>query len=116
MNDRYLAPNSLLGDRYVIIRLLAEGGMGAVYEAKDQRLGTRVALKKAILTNNYLRVQFEREARLLAEMRQAGLPRVTDLFTDQNGQFLVMDFIDGHDLKALLDERKAPFPYEQVLS
>lgn len=115
MNDKYLVPNSILGNRYLIVKLLAEGGMGTVYEAKDNRLGGTVALKKTLFTEDHLQKQFEREARLLANLRHMGLPKVIDQFTDENGQFLVMEFIAGQDLKSLLEERKQPFPYEEVL-
>src|SRR5689334_2253031 len=115
MNEKYLTPNSLLGNRYLILRLLAEGGMGTVYEAKDQRLGSTVALKKTIFTDDYFRKQFEREARLLANLRHIGLPRVIDQFADENGQFLVMEYIPGQDLKSRLDDRNQPFPYEEIL-
>jgi serine/threonine protein kinase len=116
MNDKYLAPDSLIANRYVIVRLLAEGGMGTVYEARDLRLGGTVALKRTIFTDNYLKKQFEREARLLANLRHMGLPKVIDHFiTDEGGQFLAMEFIPGKDLKSLLDERERAFPYTVVL-
>ena len=70
-----LAKNEVLQNRYRIIRQLGHGGMGAVYEAKDERLGSSVALKEIIIElhkipnakqQDIIRRAFEREARLLA--------------------------------------------------
>ena len=60
-----LAPDTILQGRYRIVRQLGQGGMGAVYEAIDQRLDTTVALKETLFADERLRKQFEREARLL---------------------------------------------------
>ena len=53
---------------------------------------------------------------MLASLRHQALPRVIDHFVDDQGQFLVMEFIPGDDLAALLQKRGAPFPIDQVLS
>src|SRR5256712_4183624 len=110
-----LSPETLLQGRYRIIRLLGQGGMGAVYEAMDERLDTAVALKETLFTDERLRKQFEREARLLARMHHPALPRVSDHFSEGEGQFLVMQYIAGEDLAEMLQAHKAAFPPEQVL-
>ena len=110
-----LAPNTLLQNRYLIIRSIGHGGMGAVYLARDQRLGHTVALKETFFTEERMRRAFEREARLLASLRHPALPKVTDHFDEDGGQFIVMEFISGDDLEILLAERGRPFPLEQVL-
>lgn len=110
-----LATNTVLQDRYLIVRLIGKGGMGAVYEAKDQRLGHPVALKQTIVTGPQLLQAFEREARILARLRHPALPVVSDYFSESSGQFLVMQYIPGDDLGALLEQRGAPFPVAQVL-
>ena len=89
--------------------------MGAVYEAVDERLDTIVALKETLFTDEKLRKQFEREARLLARLHHPALPRVSDHFTEGEGQFLVMQYIAGEDLAEMLQAHKAAFPPEQVL-
>ncbi|MDX6531285.1 MAG: eukaryotic-like serine/threonine-protein kinase [Blastocatellia bacterium] len=89
--------------------------MGAVYEALDERLDTTVALKETLFTDERLRKQFEREARLLARMHHPALPRVSDHFNEADGQFLVMQYIAGEDLFAMLAERNGPFPQDEVL-
>src|SRR3982751_533366 len=105
-----LAPNTILQDRYRIVSQLGQGGMGAVYEAIDLRLDTTVALKETLFTDEKLRRQFEREARLLARLHHPALPRVSDHFAEDDGQFLVMQFIAGDDLEAMMIGRRGPFP------
>jgi len=111
-----LAPETVLQNRYRIIRLLGQGGMGAVYEAMDARLDTTVALKETLFADERLRKQFEREARLLARMHHPALPRVSDHFAEGDGQFLVMQFIPGDDLSQMMARKQGPFPADQVLT
>ncbi len=89
--------------------------MGAVYEAIDERLDTIVALKETLFADEKLRKQFEREARLLARLHHPALPRVSDHFNEGDGQFLVMQYIPGEDVAAMLSERKGPFPQDEVV-
>src|SRR5262245_41937486 len=96
------AINQVLQERYRIIRPIAEGGMGAVYEATDQRLGVTVALKECFFTQDSLLQAFRREAALLATLRHRGLPKVIDHFTEGDRQYLVMELISGDDLFKLL--------------
>src|SRR5258706_3401991 len=77
-----LQPDAILQGRYRIIRQLGKGGMGAVYEAVDQRLDAIVALKETFSIDKRLRRQFEQEARLLAGLNHPALPRVSDYFTE----------------------------------
>ncbi|GIV99397.1 serine/threonine-protein kinase [Roseiflexus sp.] len=111
-----LAPDTLIHGRYRIIRAIGKGGMGAVYEAFDVRLQSPVALKQMIVEGEQLSRAFAREAQLLASLRHQALPRVIDHFVDDQGQFLVMEFIPGDDLATLLQKRGAPFPLDQALS
>jgi eukaryotic-like serine/threonine-protein kinase len=110
-----LTPETVLQSRYRVVRQLGEGGMGAVYEAVDERLDSTIALKETFFADERLRKQFEREARLLARMHHPALPRVSDHFAEGEGQFLVMHFIDGDDLGAMSAKRGGPFPEDQVL-
>ena len=90
--------------------------MGAVYEAMDERLDAVVALKETLFADERLRKQFEREARLLARMHHPALPRVSDHFSEGDGQFLVMQFIEGDDLAQMMTLKRGHFPVEQVLT
>ena len=111
-----LAPNTILQDRYRIVRELGHGGMGTVYEAIDQRVNCLVALKQTdARRDGQARAAFEREAALLANLRHRALPKVMDYFTEHDNHFLVMEFIPGHDLAELLELRGSAFPEEQVL-
>lgn len=111
-----LTPDTILQGRYRVIRQLGQGGMGAVYEAVDQRLDTIVALKETLFSDERLRKQFEREARLLARLHHPALPRVSDHFSEGDGQFLVMQFIPGDDLSEMMNRKRGPFPADQVLT
>ena len=111
-----LSPDSILQNRYRIVRHLGQGGMGTVYEAIDERLDNTVALKETLFTDERLRKQFEREARLLARLHHPALPKVFDHFTEGDGQFLIMQFIPGEDLWEMLRQRKSAFTQEEVLN
>lgn len=90
--------------------------MGAVYEAIDQRVNCLVALKQTLAgRDREAQIAFEREAALLANLRHPALPKVMDYFSEDEGDFLVMEFIPGHDLAELLSLRGQPFPQSQVL-
>ena len=111
-----LAADTVLQDRYRIVRQLGRGGMGAVYEAVDQRLGITVALKETLSSEESMRKQFEREARLLAGMQHPALPRVSDHFVEGKRAFLVMQFIGGVDLAKIISQQPGPFPRDQVIA
>jgi eukaryotic-like serine/threonine-protein kinase len=110
-----LPNNTLLQGRYLIVEQIGRGGMGAVYKATDTRLRSTIALKETLVGGEMLLKAFEREAQLLAGLRHPALPRVSDHFIDESGQFLVMEFIPGDDLATLLLKRGSPFPFGDVL-
>jgi formylglycine-generating enzyme required for sulfatase activity len=116
--------NTVLQNRYEIIRPIGQGGMGTVYLAKDQRLGNTVALKESIFNDEKMVAAFEHEARLLAGLRHTALPKVSDHFSEGESKFLVMEYIAGNDLGEILDKRRLrlepigtpkPFEVEEVL-
>jgi serine/threonine protein kinase len=111
-----LAPETVLQERYRVVRLLGQGGMGAVYEALDVRLHRTVALKETLVETDELRQAFAREARLLANLNHPALPKVNDHFSEGAGQYLVMEYIAGADLAQSLAERGRPFPVETVMA
>ena len=95
----------LLNQRYRINDILGQGGMGAVYLATDENLDVTVAIKEnAFFSEDYAR-QFRREAKVLASLRHPNLPRVFDYFViDKQGQYLVMDYIEGDDLRQWMNK------------
>ncbi len=90
--------------------------MGTVYEAIDERLDSTVALKETLFADERLRKQFEREARLLARVHHQALPRVSDHFSEGEGQFLIMQFIPGDDFAEKFSQRRTPFPAPDVMN
>src|SRR5687767_3584294 len=110
-----ISPNTILQGRYRIIQQLGAGGMGAVYQAMDENLSCVVAVKETFAATDEQRRAFKREAELLANLTHPALPRVTDHFTLDNGQFLVMQFVSGNDLAELLSLRERPFSSNTVV-
>jgi serine/threonine protein kinase len=111
-----LAQNTLLQNRYLVVHIIGKGGMGEVYLAVDQRLGSAVALKRTSFTGDEMLANaFEHEARTLARLRHPALPKVSDHFVENDMQYLVMEHITGDDLAKRLEETKKPFPLNWVL-
>jgi serine/threonine protein kinase len=110
-----LESGSLLNYRYRIVEVLGQGGMAAVYKAIDENLGVEVAVKENLFTTDEYARQFRLEATILASLRQQNLPRVSDHFViEPQGQYLVMDFIEGEDLRQRLD-RLGPLHEQEVI-
>ncbi|HSI88567.1 MAG TPA: protein kinase, partial [Pyrinomonadaceae bacterium] len=111
-----LAQNTMIQNRYLIVQLIGKGGMGEVYLAVDQRLGSAVALKRTFFAGDeMLGNAFEREARILARMRHPVLPKVSDHFAEGDEQYLVMEHISGDDLAKRLEVAQKPFPLSWVM-
>lgn len=110
-----LEPGTLLVNRYRIVEILGQGGMGSVYRAVDENLDIDVAVKDNSFTTEEYARQFRREATILATLRHPGLPRVTDHFViEDQGQYLVMDYIEGEDLRQRM-EREGTLEDEEVI-
>lgn len=105
-----LPPGTELSNaRYKIERLIAAGGMGAVYRAIDARFNRPCAVKemldefKSNAEHNQSVEWFAREATLLLDLNHACIPRVRDFFVEQGRHYLVMDFIEGQTMGEVLD-------------
>jgi serine/threonine protein kinase/Tol biopolymer transport system component len=99
-----LERGALLHKRYRIVEILGQGGMGSVYRAVDENLGTDCAVKENLFTTDEYARQFRLEAVILANLRHPNLPRVTDHFViGDQGQYLVMDYIEGEDLRQRME-------------
>ncbi len=110
-----LNPSEVLNNRYRIIKLLGQGGFGAVYRAWDMNLQKACAVKENLDISTELSAQFMREATTLANLTHSNLPRVIDHFSlPEHGQYLVMDFVEGDNLEARVI-RGGPVPYPQAV-
>lgn len=111
---RLLAPGVVLRKRYKILAPVGQGGMGAVYRAEDLRLEGRICAIKEVRPDPdaspealaQAQEQFRREASTLARLDHPNLPKVSDTFTDDQREYLVMDFVDGRDLRQLMEEER----------
>jgi len=117
-----LPPRSLLAGRYIILRRVGQGGMGAVYQAADTRIAGKMwAVKEmsdAAITDPLEKQQaiaaFQQEARLLSCLNHPGIPRVVDFFSEGGKQYLVMEFVEGQTLEEILAQRRGPFSEQEV--
>ena len=104
-----LAPGRVIGERYEILQLLGEGGMGAVFKALDRQLERPVALKiirpELAGSPNVLR-RFKQELLLARQVTHRNVIRIFDLGVADGLHFITMDFVQGRDLNALLEQRK----------
>ncbi len=102
-------PGDVLAGKYEIVRLIGMGGMGAVFAANHLRLKQRVAIKllKPELLNAADSVaRFEREGRAAAQMTSANAARIFDVDLTPNGiPYMVIEYLDGHDVSQELRER-----------
>jgi predicted Ser/Thr protein kinase len=110
-----LSVGQVVDSRYRIVKLLGQGGFGAVYQAWDARLERLCALKENLDPTPEVERQFGKEATILANLNHPNLPRVIDHFTvTDQGQYLVMDYVEGEDLQQMLD-RRGPLPEVEAL-
>lgn len=117
-----LAPQSILVQRYLILKVAGRGGMSAIYQALDMKMDRkRVAIKEMSQQNlddaerQEAMARFQQEANLLGTLNHPNLPRIYDAFGAGGRSFLVMDYIDGKNLLQLLQETGQPLPVDQVL-
>ena len=110
-----IEPGVILRERYKINRIIGQGGMGSIYLAEDLRLeGRQCAIKEVIHENSLsddtlhqAQDQFLREAQILARLDHPNLPKVSDFFSEENREFLVMDFVPGKDLRTIMLEARS---------
>ena len=106
----------MIQNRYLVVQMIGKGGMGEVYLAVDQRLGSAVALKRTMFKENpELGAAFEREAKILGRLRHPVLTKVIDHFIEGNDQYLVMEHISGDDVGKRLESAAKPFPLSWVM-
>ncbi|NJP04860.1 MAG: protein kinase [Chloroflexaceae bacterium] len=120
-------PETLLEDRYRILRRIAEGATTAYYEAREQRIGTRVAIKQLRQPDNsdatsltpaqreQWHTQVGQRVRLLADIRHPALPNVHDYIVNEQGQWIVTQYIPGDDLETLIERRGSHAALDDIL-
>ncbi len=105
---------TVLRTRYKVQKIIGQGGMGCIYLADDLRLEGRLCAVKEVEYDHALpeemlqesRDQFQREATILARMDHPNLPKVSDVFSIRDRDYLVMDFVPGKDLRQLMMEAR----------
>jgi serine/threonine-protein kinase len=109
MSSAAPTPGTLLAGKYLVERVLGEGGMGVVVAARHTQLEQRVALKFVLpeaLKNRDAVERFAREARAAAKLKSEHVARVLDVGALENGApYMVMEYLEGRDLGAIIEER-----------
>ena len=122
---RQLESGATLLKRYLIQDVIGVGGMGSVYRARDLHFPNvvkLVAVKEMIntapdpLIRQTIVQNFEREANLLATLSHPSIPRIYDYFSEENRSYLVIEYIHGKDLEAIISENDGFLTEEQVLT
>ena len=105
----------ILKGRYRLQSILGEGGMGTVYLAQDLLMDRSRAIKELYpdpladeAKLHAARLQFKREADALSKLRHRNLPHVSDHFSIDENDYLVMDYIAGESLADILSRKKRP--------
>ncbi len=115
-----LAPGAIFAERYEVVRMLSQGGMGAIYEVIHRETARRRALKVMLpnlLGDDDMRARFLREARVTADVASENLVETFDAGIDAaSGQpFLVMELLRGKDLEGRLRDGAVPWTEVAVL-
>ena len=112
-----LQPGAVLGQRYEILQILGEGGMGAVYKARDRELNRIVALKvirPELAGSQAIIDRFKQELLLATRVTHKNVIRIYDLSEADGMKFITMEFVEGEDLRGLMQEKKKLAPEEAV--
>lgn len=116
----WLKVGSLFQDRYRVVRILGVGGMGAVYLVEDQQLyGKQWALKELVVNHNSpdygeAMLLFRQESQMLARLSNPHLPEVVGAFSQENREYLLMDYVEGETLADVLARYPQGVPPEMV--
>ena len=111
-----LQPGEIVEGKYRIVRLIGEGGMGAVYEGENTRISRRVAIKvlhQAFTGNEEALRRFEREAQAAGHIGNDHILEVIDLGSLANGDhFMVMEYLDGDPLSTRIQRARRLTPHQ----
>ncbi|HTL31560.1 MAG TPA: serine/threonine-protein kinase [Kofleriaceae bacterium] len=102
--------DSVVNDRYRVIRLLGEGGMSLVYEVQHVKLKRQFALKRLLpnlVGNEEAMIRFQREAELLASLRHPNIVDITDWDELEDGSpYMILEFLHGASIRVRMDRRQ----------
>ncbi len=116
-DDASLEPGTILAGRYEILETLGKGGMGSVYKARDQELNRLVALKvirPELARNAAIVDRFKQELRLSHLVTHTNVIRMYDLGEDTGMRFITMEFVEGRDLRSIIEQHGKLPPAEAV--
>ena len=119
-----LVPNTQLQTgRYVVTRILGQGGMGAAVLARDTRVSNKLVVIKELISDETDLVQlqedvrnFKREVETLAKLDHPLIPAVTDSFEEGSRYFMVQDYVAGENLEDYMDRVKKSMPEQEALT
>src|SRR5207302_9700876 len=112
-----VAPGTQLDSRYHVLRNLGQGGMGAVYQARDQELDRTIALKvirPELASNPSILQRFKQELILSRHVTHKNVVRIFDLGEAEGTKFITMEFVEGEDLRTVL-RRKGKFSAKEAV-
>src|SRR6185437_11747763 len=113
-----LAPGAILSNRYEILQILGEGGMGAVYKARDIELEREVALKvirPELATNQSIIDRFKQELLLATQVTHKNVIRIYDLSEADGMKFITMEYVEGEDLRGLMIKKQGKLSPEEAV-
>jgi serine/threonine protein kinase/tetratricopeptide (TPR) repeat protein len=111
-----IGPGTIIGERFEVLQLLGEGGMGAVYKAHDRELERDVALKlirPELARNPEILQRFKHELILARQVTHRNVIRIFDLGQAAGHKYITMEYLDGRDLRSVLRE-KGKLPPEEA--
>ncbi len=123
--EKHLAPGVTLAGRYLVEKVIGAGGMGSVYRARDMHFPSIIKLVAIKEVSNQYRdsgmqdvfvKNFEREANIIATLSHPAIPRIYDFFFQADEAFLVLEYIHGKDLEAILRDTEGFIPEEQIVA
>lgn len=99
-------PGVVIAGKFTLLRLVAEGGQGSVYEAEDNLIGRRVAIKLLNVSDEHLVWWFKREARALGRIRHPNVVTIHEMGQRRDGSYyIVQELLTGPDLRGVLEEK-----------
>ena len=115
-NSSMLQPGAVLGQRYGVLQILGEGGMGAVYKARDIELNHMVAkvIRPELAGSQAIIDRFKQELLLAKQITHKNVFRIYDLSEAEGMKFITMEFVEGEDLRSLMQQKTKLAPQEAV--